>query len=159
MATLYELKTDYLEIQQLIEDGAEGLEDTLESLEAAIEDKLEGIGKVCRNLDGEVAALKAEEKRLADKRKSIENNMKRLKQYAQDTMLDSDMKKVKTPLFTFNIQKNAPSVSVIDDALIPKHYYVPVDPRLDKKGILERLKAGESIPGVELQQTESIRIK
>lgn len=159
MANLYALTGDYMQVQQLIEDGQEGLEDTLESLDEAIDDKLENIGKVLKNLEGEVTALKTEEQRLADKRKSIENQMKRLKQYAQDAMIASDKKKVKTQLFSFGIQKNAPSVNVTDDALIPKQYYVQVDPKLDKKSLLQRLKDGEEVPGCELKQGESLRIR
>lgn len=161
MANLYELTTDYMEVQQMIEEGngGEALTDTLESIDAAIEDKLENIGKVMKNINGEADAIKAEEKRLADKRKALENEHTRLKEYAEQAVISTGKRKVKTPLFSFNIQKNAPSVNVVDDALIPKQYYVAVDPRLDKKGILDRLKAGENVPGVELQQTESIRIR
>lgn len=159
MATLYELNNDYMQVQQMIEDGAEGLDDTLEALQDAIEDKLEGVGKVMKNLEGEVTALKAEEKRLADKRKTIENNIKRLKEYAQDSMLATGNKKVKTHLFSFNIQNNPPAVNVVDEQLIPKNFYEEVAPRLNKKTLLEKLKAGESVPGVEMKQTESIRIR
>ena len=159
MATLYELTDDYKTVQAMMEEGDESFRDTLESIETAIEDKLNNIGKVLKNLEGEVAAYKTEEKRLADKRKVIENNIKNLKKYAEEAMITVGERNVKTPLFTFRIQKNAPSVHVLDEKLIPKNYYVPVDPRLDKKSIMEMLKNNESIPGVELKQTESIRIQ
>lgn len=159
MSSLYSLTGDYLQLQEMIEDGHEGLEDTLESIEDAIEDKLEKTTMIIRNLETEIAGYKAEEERLAKRRKTAENTVKRLKQGMEDAMLASGRKKVKTKLFSFNIQKNAPSVAVLDDALIPKQFYVPVDPRLDKKGIMERLKAGENVPGVELKQSESLRIK
>src|SRR5690606_32690570 len=68
---LYELTGAYLQIQNMIEEGAEGLEDTLESLNDAIEDKAEGYGKIIRNLEAQANALREEEKRLADRRRSI----------------------------------------------------------------------------------------
>lgn len=161
MANLYELTNDFKIIQAMIEDGQEGLEDTLESIELAIEDKLENIGKVIRNLEGETAALKAEEKRLAEKRKSIENNIKRLKQYAEDSLRTTGERKVKTRLFTFTIQKNPPSVVVDDEKLIPKRYYIEQEPKLDKRKLINELKEmnAEEMPGVRLVQKEGLRIR
>src|SRR5690606_9289213 len=110
------------------------------------EDKLENIGKVIRNLEAEVNAYKEEEKRLADKRKSIENNIKNLKQYAEEALRVTGKRKVKAGLFTFSIQKNPPSVVINDEKLIPKQFYVPVEPKLDKSTIRDLLKNGESVP-------------
>ena len=156
---LYELNESFQNIQSLIEEGQEGLEDTLESIELAIEEKLENVGKVIRNLEGEATKFKEEEKRLADRRRSLENNIKYLKQYAENSMLVTGDKKIKAGLFTFALQKNPPSVSVFNDVIVPKKYYIPVDPKLDKTKIKEDLKNGESIPGVELKQGESLRIR
>jgi len=156
---LYELTDDFMQVQQMIEDGSEGLEDTLESINLEIEDKLENIGKVIRNLEAESAAFKEEEKRLADKRKTIDNNIKNLKLYAEQSLKATGQRKVKAGLFTFNIQKNPPSIDITDKDLIPQKYYVPVEPKLDKQTIKDLLKNGENIPGVELVQGESLRFK
>lgn len=75
---LYELSTNYLQIQEMIMEGAEGLEDTLESLNDAIEEKAVGYAKVIKNIEGQVLAIKEEEKRLAERRRSLESNIKRL---------------------------------------------------------------------------------
>lgn len=156
---LYELNESFQQIQTLIEEGQDGLQDTLESIELAIEEKLENIGKVIKNLEAEANAFKEEEKRLADRRRSLENNIKHLKQYAENSMVVTGDKKIKAGLFTFAIQKNPPSVSVFNDVIVPKKYYVPVDPKLDKTKIKEDLKNGENIPGVELKQSESLKIR
>lgn len=156
---LYELNESFQQIQTLIEEGQDGLQDTLESIELAIEEKLENIGKVIKNLEAEANAFKEEEKRLADRRRPLENNIKHLKQYAENSMVVTGDKKIKAGLFTFAIQKNPPSVSVFNDVIVPKKYYVPVDPKLDKTKIKEDLKNGENIPGVELKQSESLRIR
>lgn len=159
MAKLYELNTAFQEVQSLIEDGQEGLQDTLESIELSIEDKLENIGKVYRNLEGEVAALKAEEKRLADKRKSIENNIDRLKAYSQDALAVTGKDKVKAGMFTFAMQKNAPKLIVLDENDIPKDYLIEQQPKVDKNLLKEAIKNGEKVPGVALEQGRSLRIK
>lgn len=159
MSKLYELTRDFQLIQEMIESGEDGLADTLEAINLAIEDKLENVAKVIKNLEGEAKAFKEEEQRLADRRRSLENNIKHLKQYAENSMLVTGDKKIKAGLFTFALQKNPPSVSVFNDLIVPKKYYVPVDPKLDKNKIKEDLKNGESIPGVEMKQGESLRIR
>lgn len=156
---LYTLSANYQQILSLIEDGQEGLEDTLESLEGAIEDKLENIGKVIKTVDAEAAGLKAEETRLADRRKSLEANTKRLKLYAEQSMLDAGVKKSKGALFTFSIQKNPAALDIVDEKMIPKAYFTTPQPVIDKAAIKEELKLGHEIPGAQLTQGESLRIK
>lgn len=156
---LYELSENYAQIQAMIEDGSDGLEDTLESLDEAIEDKAIGYAKVIKNLEAQSKALEEEEKRLYERRKSIDNNIKRMKESLYENMKTSGKKRIKTDLFNFNIQKNPPSVRVADEALIPKRFYVKQAPKRDNKGILQALKNDEDIPGVEIAQGEGVRIR
>ncbi len=159
MKTLYELSSDYRKVQDMMEESDHDLFDTLESINDAIEVKLDSIGKVLRNLEGQAEIFKQEEKRLAERRRTIENNIKNLKAYTEDMMLKANIKKMDTGLFKFNIQKNPPSVQIIDESVIPKKYFIPSDPKLDKKTIKDLLKNGESVDGVELVQGEGLRIK
>jgi len=159
MTTLYELSSNFMEVQSLIEEGNEGLQDTLDSIDLAIEDKLENIAKLIRNLDGDAAALKNEEKRLADKRKSIENNINNLKQYSQSALEATGKRKLNAGIFTYSIQKNPPSLSILDEKKIPQKYYEEVEPKLNKTAIKEKLKNGDDVPGAELHQAEGVRIK
>lgn len=155
---LYELTYSYQQIQRMIEDGNDGLEDTLESLNDAIEDKAVGYAKVIKNIEGQASAIKDEEKRLADRRKALENNVKRMKESLEDAMRFNDMKRIKTDLFSFNIQKNPPSARITDEELLPKRFYVKQEPKLDKRSLVEELREND-IPGAELSQGESLRIR
>lgn len=156
---LYELSAAYQHIQSLIEDGGENLADTLESLNDAIEEKAVGYAKIIKNLEGQAQAIKAEEERLATRRKTLEGNAKRLKEALEQSMIQTNVKKIKTELFSFNIQKNPPSVDVLDDSAIPKSYFNIPAPVLDKKAILQDLKNGIKVPGVEMKQSEGLRIR
>jgi hypothetical protein len=156
---LYELSSAYQQIQTMIEEGSEGLEDTLQSLNDAIEDKAVGYAKIIKNLEGQALAIKNEEQRLALRRSSLEANAKRLKKALEESMLDVGKTKIKTELFNFNIQKNPPSIEILNDSVIPKNYFVPVEPKLDKKAILTDLKEGKAVPGVEIKQSEGLRIR
>lgn len=155
---LYELSAAYQEVVEEIESGGDNLEDTLESLEDAIEDKAENYAKVMKNIGAQIDALKDEEKRLSQRRKSLENNISRMKKTLQDTMIYNDKRKIKTDLFSINIQKNPPSMKVTSEELIPKRFYIEQEPKLDRKSIIKELKETE-VPGVELYQGESLRIR
>lgn len=161
---LYELNEYWNNINELLEDAEseeqkEEFEKVLENINEEIEQKAENIAKVLKNLDANVEALKKEEERLALKRKAIENNIKSLKNYLEVTMINQGKKKFKTNLFSFSIQKNAPSLNIIDGANIPENYYIKQAPKLDKKSLLKDIKNGITVEGVELKQSESLRIR
>lgn len=92
------------------------------------------------------------------KRKSAENKVKWLKQNLQASMELQGRKKVKTDLFSFNIQKNAPSLEITNENNIDDSYYV-IERKLNKRELLSDIKEGLIVDGVELKQTESLRIK
>jgi hypothetical protein len=157
---LYELTSIYQQlVDQAEELDAQTLADTLESLQDEIEDKAESLAYVIRTIEAESKIVKEEEERLKKKRQSLENNAKNLKLYLFGELQKARVKSIKRPTVTIAIQKNAPSVNVISEDLVPDNYKIVPAPVLDKKGILAALKMGEEIEGVQLQQSESIRIK
>lgn len=137
---LYELTEMYLNLKDMdIEEG--DLNAALENIDDEIETKAENIAKVLRDFDGDIEALKSEEERLAKKRKAIENRKKQLKEYLQNAMLVLDKRKFKTDLFSFNIQKNAPSLKILDESKIPEDYY-KIEKKLNKNDLKEAVKNG-----------------
>lgn len=162
MANLYELTGQVLELQNMLLDGEyeeQIINDTIESLAFEIEEKAENYAKVIKNIEADVEGYKKEEKRLADKRKSLENRIKYLKVNLENSMIALDKKKFKTQLFSFNIQKNAPSLKIDDAAVIPSIYLIPQEPIIDKNKLKDDVKNGLEIEGVRLEQSESLRIR
>ena len=155
---LYELTDAWQQVHALAQDG-EDVTDTLDSITDGIEDKVEGIAKVVKSIEAEAKAIKEEETRLADRRKAMENRAKQMKQYAEESMRAVGMNRIKGALFTVAIQKNPPSVEVLDEGDIPEGYWVPQPAKLDKKELLEGLKLGHEIPGATIKQSESLRIR
>ncbi|BDU83529.1 hypothetical protein SNUCP4_31190 [Clostridium perfringens A] len=158
---LYELAQNYLNLQELLENPEVPKELILESLgevDGELEEKAENIAKLIKTIDLEVKVIEEEEKRLANNRKAMKNKSKALKDYLEGAMISTGKTKFKSNLFSFNIQKNAPSVDVIDENLIPKEF-IEFEPIIKKKEILAALKNGEVIEGVKLKQTESLRIR
>lgn len=147
----------YLNLKDMdIEEG--DLNAALENIDDEIETKADNIAKVLRDFDGDIEALKAEEERLAKKRKAIENRQKQLKEYLQNSMLVLDKRKFKTDLFSFNIQKNAPSLKILDESKIPEDYY-KIEKKLNKNDLKEAVKKGLFEDAAKLVQTESLRIR
>lgn len=165
MATIYELKSGYIELLMMAEDGEvdeQTLEDTMESLEGEIEDKADGCAMVLKELDMKADALKKEIERLQERKKSIENRADWIKKNLQELMILSGKEKFKTALFSFSIAKNPASVKldVTDTNLIPERFLKPVSPLIDKTAMKEAIKNGEDLTGIaHLEQTESLRIK
>ena len=160
---LYELTEMYQNVWNLIEDedvDIETLEMALNQIEENIELKAEGMAKLIKSIDGDVAALKEEENRLAKKRKTLENKQKNIKTYLEYQLIGMGIYKVKTPLFTVALQNNPPSVRFIDEALIPEQYKVRTElVSIPKKLILDDIKQGKEVAGCELVQGKSLRIR
>lgn len=161
MATLYQLTGDLLTLQQMIEDGAEGLEDTLESIQLSVEEKLEGYAMVIKNIESDVEGLKAEEKRLAERRKRMEREIERMKQ-SMATSLDTvepdkkGVKRLKTEKFTFSFRKST-SVQIVDESKIPEEFF-KVERTISRSELTAKLKEQE-VPGAELVEKQSLQIK
>ncbi|MFQ9546396.1 MAG: siphovirus Gp157 family protein, partial [Clostridium sp.] len=131
MMKLYELTQNYLNLQELLENPeipAEMIETALNEVGGQIEDKAENIAKLIKTLEADVSGFKAEEKRLADRRKSLENRVTGLKNYIDNSMKVTGKNKFKGQLFSFSIQKNPPSLNVEDEKLIPEEYWIEQAP-------------------------------
>lgn len=166
MSKLYELTTDLMTLQEMLEGDLDDqcLLDTLEAVQGEYEIKLESYCKVIKNLEADMDALKAEAKRLTDKRKTLENNIDRLKKAMFDSMKATNTDKVKGTLFTVAIQRNGGKVPVIvaddvDTSKLPDNLVKVVEsPDLD--AIRELLESGKTVEGFTLgQRGESLRIK
>jgi hypothetical protein len=158
---LYELNAQYQQLIDLISNSDEErpeFTDTLESIEDAIEDKLENTAKVIRAIEAEANAIKVEEDRLKKRRQALEGNADRLKDYIFQTMQLTGRDKVKGAHVNLRLQYNPPSVQLLDEALIPARYLVEQPSTVDKKTLLQDLKNGVAVEGAELQRKQALRI-
>ena len=138
-----------------------GLKLALEQLDGEIETKVENSVKVIKSIEGDILALKEEEKRLAGRRKALENKVSSMKEYIEHNLNFIEDKKVKTTLFTVAMQNNKKSVNILNEEVIPEEYVKTVTTTsIDKVALYEAMeKQGLKIDGVELVQTQSLRIR
>lgn len=160
--SLYDLTADWQQVYDMEDLDAETWADTLESIEGEIKDKAVNIGFVVKNLEADEVALTAEIKRLQDKKKAVVKKKQGLKDYLQSSMYAVGLRKIQSVPFNIRIQKNTKSLTFDNEEQFMKNefydnYFIPQPPKLDKKQMLEDLKNGAVIEGVELQQSESLR--
>ena len=153
----------YQNIWDLVNDeeaDLEGLEKALGSIEENIEQKADNTAKLIKSIEGSIKVVKEEEERLAKKRKALENKVKGIKDYLEMQLKVMEIDKVQGELFTVALQNNPPSVKFIDEDLIPEKYKeTETIVKIPKKAILDDLKEGIEIPGTEMVQNKSLRIR
>lgn len=162
MATLYEIKGQFKELMEMADEcnlTQDDIKDTLEGLDYELEEKADAYAKVIRTLECDVDSVDAEIKRLTDKKRRIQNNIGSMKRSLESTMLELGKKKIKTPLFGFNIQKNPPSVNILDESKVPDNFRIKQPDKIDRKSIITELKESGNTDWAELVQTESLRIR
>ena len=162
MATLYEIKGQFKELMEMADEcnlTQADIKDTLEGLDYELEEKADAYAKVIRTLECDVDSVDAEIKRLTDKKRRIQNNISSMKRSLESTMIELGKKKIKTPLFGFNIQKNPPSVNILDESKVPDNFRIKQPDKIDRKSIIAELKESGNTDWAELVQTESLRIR
>lgn len=162
MATLYEIKGQFKELMEMADEcnlTQDDIKDTLEGLDYELEEKADAYAKVIRTLECDVDSVDAEIKRLTDKKRRIQNNISSMKRSLESTMIELGKKKIKTPLFGFNIQKNPPSVNILDESKVPDNFRIKQPDKIDRKSIIAELKESGNTDWAELVQTESLRIR
>ncbi len=168
MANIYELTDEFRTLWALMEEGTIDDEVLAEVFQCTAEElaiKLEGYCKFIKNVEGDIEALKNEEKRLHERRQSLENTVDRAKGAMKAAMLAAGERSLACGTFKVGIQKSPPKV-IIDDPYIenvPARYLVQQEPTINKKLILEDFKNDGIIPDLEgiahIEQDDSIRIR
>ena len=162
---LYELVAERLALQNKLESlnfDIETIEDTLEGESTALQAKIENYGFVIRNMESFSDVMKAEEKRMSERRKAHETKVTRIKDWLKENMESCGISKIDCPAFTIALQKNPPSVVIDDESLIPEGYKrIPEPPPLtpNKIMIATAIKAGLEVAGCHLAQSTRLVIK
>ena len=142
--------------RRLIEADPEIDETTLlDTLEGAT-NLHEAIGEVVRAaLDEEALAdgLKGRLEMMRGRLERFETASAKKRQVALDVMEEAGIEKILEPDFTVSLRTQPPSVVVTDPELIPEFCWIPQPPKLDRKRVLEALKAGTAITGASLSNS------
>lgn len=163
--TLYEITNDYLQLMTMLEDpelDPQTLSDTMEGIEGELEVKAESYAKVMKNLEADVAGIDSEIDRLSERKKTIKNNIKSMKEALQYSMETTGKTKFKTELFSFSVRNNAPKVVMDEEYLenVPERFLKYSDPTINRTAIKEAIQNGENLEGLaHLEKSTSLTIK
>ena len=130
----------------------------LGSLEETKANKFLAIAKMIKEKEAFAKSIKDQEKSMAERRRNVENEVLRLKEWALFNMDESD--KFEDAQIKVSYSKGSESVEVENiEKLDPKFITEKYIHTADKKALKDALKAGEFIEGVTLKRTPSLRIK
>lgn len=162
--SLYEINKNYAELFDKFENEEitqEELQETGNMLAVELQNKSRNIIGYEKSIELAINAYKEEEKRIAERRKALENKLEKYKEYVKNNMEDMGLQKIETPLGVLSVCKVSASLEVYDENLIPNEYKKEkVTISIDKNAIKEALKNGQDIQGVKLVDNKtSLRIK
>lgn len=157
---LYELADKYKELSEREDLDPEVLQDTLDSINDAIEDKADNIAAWIDELTNAAKRKKAKADEWKASAKADLNRAESLKQYLIQELTHAGKKKMETDRFLLSTRNNAPSTVIDDETLIPDTFKnTKVTESVDKTAIKEAIKLGKDVPGAHLQASQSITIK
>ena len=166
--TLYEIATEYQSFIEAVENGEipeEAIDDTLESIQALLEDKADNVACVIKNLNAEAEAIKAEETRLAERRKQKEATVDRLKTYLADMLTKSGYTKLETARNKMSFRKSEVvtienEAEFIEWAMNENRDFLTFKaPTISKTALKKALSEGQAIEGVCIETKANLQIK
>ncbi len=160
---LYEMNVAMNDIYNMVMDESSNLntlEDTLQCIEASVEEKVESGIKLIKSMQAFADSVKAEKEFQENRLKVLDNRIKRIKEYYKQNLEGMGKDKVLTTIGTMAVQKSTPSFK-FDESSVPKDYFkvIPETYELDKEKIKADIKLGKEIPGVQKIQGTHLRIR
>jgi formyltetrahydrofolate synthetase len=161
---MYDLVGNYNQVWQMLNNEDTDLQvinDTLQSIECAIEVKAQNTVLLLKNLEVYSNGIDTEIKRLQTKKTAADNKYEYIKSYLLGQIELTGLAEIKTTIATIKKQKNPQSVEIFDESLIPAKFQtvVPQTYKISKAEISKELKAGIEVPGAKLIQSQRWIIK
>lgn len=141
--------------------------DTLDGMEQEFNLKAENTALYIKELNAKADALKQEEKKLAERRKSYERRAASLKDYLMRNMMQMHLNKVDGIRARITIRNNPVSLQIQDESAVIQFLEQSgrgdllkyAKPELKKAEIKSFLQSGGQLEGCSLTKTQSIQIK
>ena len=148
----------FMELRRRLIEADPDIDETtlLDTLEGAT-DLHEAIGEVVRSALEDEAMLAGLKGRLEDLRERLERIRTRgekKRQVALAVMEDTGVEKLMQPDFTVSLRVSPPGLTITSEEDIPEWFWVPQAPKLDKRAILDAIKAGTAVMGAELSNSK-----
>jgi hypothetical protein len=134
------------------------LQAKIDELVAERSKKEDGIYFFYQDMEAEIDIFSKQIKKAQKYVKFLKNQQESLKQYTIDMYSNTGELPKHSALNPIKVSESSGAVKIIDEELIPSVYWFSkTETVLRKKIILEDLKAGKEIPGVELVKKSYVR--
>ena len=160
--SLYEMAEQYrafLDEDIATEEDMQAFNDLVGGLEDDIEIKCINIGYVVKTLRYEQDILKAEEAALYAKRKTRENKESRLLEYLKAMMKGTNTPVAEAVDIKVSIAKTPVALVFVDEGKLPHEYWKQADPTVDRRALLDHVKANPDCTYAMAEAGETVRIK
>lgn len=166
MPNFYDLTTDLANLYESITVGEDGSIDeetlaTLNAMQQPWRDKAVAIGKLVKNLGGELMAYEQHEATIRARRMRIEKQVDQLKTYLRENMERLGETAVEEGTIKIRLCRNSQPTVVLQGLglhNVPAAFVIHPEPVLDKRKCIEHHKRGEQITGVEFLIGKHVRI-
>lgn len=165
MPSLYEL--DRI-VESVIEHGFyvdEGTGEVLaefDDLDALMEDldaKLEACGKWMKGRAALIASMKSEEKALAERRKTEERKLERMRDYVMRTVLKKPKQRFECGSCSLGVRRSK-RVVIDDESILPEMFTLVVEKRTPcKQMIRDAIDSGAEVPGAHVDEKVNLVVK
>lgn len=158
MSRLFEVTGQYLAVQERAEAG-EDVGDALETLQGDIEQKSAALVRVLRDLELDSDKIAEEQRRLAARKKTIDNNAERIREYVRQAMLQTGIHRIKAATFGISLSEGPERVVVEHEDQVPESF-LRTRREVDRAAILSAYKQdGECVPGVRIERGTRLVIR
>ena len=160
----FELAAQYRRLAEILaeqHDDPQVIADTLDSLCGPLDERLENLAKMVRNVETAAHGVEQTIASLEARHAALSRAAERGRGLILELMRAAGRDKANTALFSLAIRKNPPVVVIDHEEDLPPQYLVhhqPPSPTPDKKAIAASLKAGMAVPGAHAEQRVRLEI-
>lgn len=143
----------------ILGDDAEAAQMAIES-ETNLVEVIERAAKRVASIDAMIDGIKETQAGLRERAERFKKQREMLRTAVLVAMEGSGMARLELPICTISTKRVPQALEITDESLLPSKFFVRPDPVLDRKALLEALKAKEDVPGATLDNGgSSIQMK
>jgi hypothetical protein len=157
--TLADLTQQLTELVYMEEHlDAQTYSDTLEGVEGAFEVKAEKVVYAIRGIERRAQLMKDQARRFRERIAVVESNAEYLRGYLKHALEFANKKLLETPAFTIRLRASTAVTITSEDEVPTQLLRTTTSTAPDKVAIGKQLKAGEEVPGCELEHRTTLLI-
>ena len=160
---LFEIVSEYRNaLENLTIDEETGVIDGIDAVEALqgdVAEKGESVALYIKELEAFAEDIKAEEKKLKERREQAERKAEYFKTYLTSCLDGAELSKLETARVRVSFRKSV-SVDIVDETALPLEFFKIVeDVKIDKTAIKKAINSGVEVSGAVLKNNRSLQIK